>query len=97
LLDGTWNRQVVNSRDVFAHEFGAHGRGEIAQVAGDHLARARPGRIAVREVVGPHAVVFAPPRENVTADSVVEERGIYLLVEVFARWFSYGQSFAVGP
>ena len=30
LLDRSWNRNVVEPRDVFAHQFGAHSGGQIA-------------------------------------------------------------------
>ena len=33
-------------------------------------------RFAAREVVGPHAVVGAPPGQSVPADGVVEEGGV---------------------
>ena len=46
-----------------------------------------PDRFAVREVVGPHALVGAPPGQYVPADGVVEESGVDLLVEVFAGDF----------
>jgi len=42
-------------------------------VAGDDFAGLEPGRVAVLEVVGPHAVVFAPPVEDMAAADVVEE------------------------
>src|SRR5713226_6562233 len=61
LLDRTWNRYVVKSRDVFPHKFSAQRGGEVAQVPGDNLARIGPSRIAVREVVGLHAVIGSPP------------------------------------
>ncbi len=30
LLDRSWNRDLVEPRDVFAHQFGAHSGGQIA-------------------------------------------------------------------
>ena len=56
------------------------GAGKLPQIAGDNLTRIGPGRVAVREVVGPHAVVFTPPRQDMTADSIVEESGVDLVV-----------------
>ena len=41
----------------------------------------------MREVVGPHAIVGAPPGQRVAADGVVEESRVDLVVEVFARQF----------
>src|SRR5215468_2750062 len=86
-LDGTWHRKAVKSRDVFPHKFSTQLDGEITQVPGDDLTRIGPSRITMREVVGPHAVVGAPPRQYVAADSIVEEGGVDLVVEVFAREF----------
>ena len=96
LLDRTWNRNVVKSRDVFPHQFSAQRGGEVAQVPGDNLTRIGPGRVAVREIIGPHAVVGAPPRQDMTADGVVEESGVDLVVEVFAGEFFDGQALALG-
>src|SRR5213594_782321 len=55
----------------------------------------RPGRVAVREVVGPHAVVGAPPRQYVAADGVVEESCVDLAVEVLAGKFFQREAIAV--
>lgn len=56
-----------------------------------------PDRFAAREVVGPHAVVGAPPGQSVPADGVVEEGGVDLLVEVFAGDFLDGQAPRLAP
>jgi hypothetical protein len=47
----------------------------VAEVAGDELRRVRPRGVAVGKVAGPHAVVRAPPRQDMAADRVVEECG----------------------
>jgi hypothetical protein len=96
LLDRTWNRHVVKSRDVFPHQFSTQPGGEIAQVPGYDLAGMGPGRVAVGEVVGPHAVVGSPPRQDMAPDSVVKESGVDLAVEIFARKFFYCEAFALG-
>ena len=49
----------------------------------------------MRVIVGPHAVVSAPPREQPPAHVIVEERRIDLPLEVFARQFIDGQFFGV--
>lgn len=96
LMDGARNRDVIQVRDVFPYEFRAHRGRQIAQVAGDDLPRIRPGGIAVRKIVGPHAIVFAPPRQNMTADGVVKESCVDLVMKVFAWRFFDGQTFALG-
>src|SRR5688572_624745 len=55
-----------------------------------------PSGVAVRKIVGPHAVVLPPPRENMTANRVIEESCIDLLVEVFAGTFLDEQALALG-
>jgi hypothetical protein len=85
LLNRTRHRNVVNPRDVFAHEFGANVGREGAEIAGYDFAGFGPGGVAVRKVVGPHAVILTPPRQDMTADGVVKERGVDLFMKVFAR------------
>jgi hypothetical protein len=75
-------------------QLGAQRGGEVAWIPGDDLTGIGPDRIAVREVVGPHAVVGAPPGQYVPADGVVEESGVDLLVEVFAADFLDCQALA---
>ena len=94
-MDGARNRDVIQVRDVFPYEFRAHRGRQIAQVAGDNLPRIRPGGIAVRKIVGPHAIVFAPPRQNMSADGVVKESCVDLVMKVFAWRFFDGQTFAL--
>src|SRR5687767_3912892 len=55
-----------------------------------------PGSVAVRKVVGPHAVVLTPPRENMTADGVIEESRVDLVVEVFTGKFFDEQPLPLG-
>jgi hypothetical protein len=47
-----------------------------------------PVGVAVGKGVGSHAVVGAPPRQNMPADGVVEESGVDLVVTIFAGGFS---------
>src|SRR5918994_895610 len=54
-----------------------------------------PCGVAMRKIVGPHAVVLTPPRQNMTAHGVIEERRIDLVVEVFAGKFLDEQTLAV--
>src|SRR5882762_4553692 len=56
----------------------------MTQVARDDVPRVRPGRVRVRIVVRPHAVVDTPPIETVASYGVVEERAVDLAVEVEA-------------
>ena len=76
-------------------QLGAQRGGEVAEIPGDDLTGIGPDRIAVREVVGPHGVVGAPPGQYVPADGVVEESGVDLLVEVFAADFLDRQALAL--
>src|SRR6187397_3018689 len=55
-----------------------------------------PGSVAVRKIVGPHAVVLTPPRQNMTADGIIEESRVDLVVEVFARTFFDEQPLSLG-
>jgi len=96
LLDRTWNRNIVKPRDVFPHELSAQRSREIAQIPGDNLTGIGPGRVAVREIIGPHAVVGSPPRQDMAADGVVEESRVDLVVEVFTGEFLDGQALALG-
>src|SRR5579862_1895851 len=57
----------------------------MAKIALDDLAGARPGRVWVRIVIGPHAVVYAPPGEVVPTNRVVEKGRRHLLGEILAR------------
>jgi len=50
----------------------------------------------VREIIGPHAVVGAPPRQDMAANRVIEESGVDLVVEVFAGKFFDGQTLPLG-
>src|SRR5437773_7218148 len=67
----------------------------MTHVASDDVPRIRPGRVLMRIVVGPHAVVSTPPREQPPAHVIVEERRIDLRLEVFTRQFIDGQLFGV--
>ena len=50
----------------------------------------------MREVVGPHAIVGAPPRQQVAAAGVVEECCVDLTVEILAGKFFYREALALG-
>ena len=54
-----------------------------------------PSGVAMRKIIGPHAVVLTPPRQNVTADGVIEECRVDLVVEVFAGKFLDEQALAL--
>src|SRR5918995_2966472 len=55
-----------------------------------------PGSVAVRKIVGPHAVVLTPPREDMTANGVIEKSRVDLVVEVFAGKFFDEQPLSLG-
>ena len=67
----------------------------MTHVASDDITRIRPGRILVRIVVRPHAVVTTPPREQTPSHVIIKKCRVYLLVEVFAGRFTYGEGTTV--
>src|SRR5579863_1569646 len=58
---------------------------QSAQMILDHLARMRKRHVEMRIVVGPHAILLAPPREEARAHVILEERAIDVLVEDLTR------------
>src|SRR6266550_2790347 len=60
----------------------------MAHVTRDNVAGVRPGRVLVRIIIGPHAIVATPPGEQPSADIVIEESRVDLPLEIFAGWFS---------
>src|SRR5579885_3067441 len=54
----------------------------------------RESHIEMRIIVGPHAVLLAPPREETGTDVILEERAIDMLVEDFA-WLALDRHRAV--
>ena len=67
----------------------------MPHVARNDVAGVRPGRVLVRIVVGPHAVVAAPPGEQPPADMVIEESRVDLSLEIFAGRFIDGKLFGM--
>src|SRR5687767_2240245 len=53
----------------------------------------RPGRILMRIVIGPHAVVDAPPGKHFAADMIVEEGRENLFGKILARQLAHGHFF----
>src|SRR5688500_16592661 len=78
------NVDVIETLDVRVNQFLANVRRQVAEIAIDELFRFRPGGIAVRIIVRPHAVVLAPPFKTVTGGGVSEESAKDLSLEKFA-------------
>src|ERR1700691_6162079 len=45
----------------------------------------REGHVEVRIIVGPHAILLAPPWEEAGSDVILQERAIHMFAEDFAR------------
>src|SRR5438477_1527743 len=81
---GGYRREVdpVELGDVLAEDRAPLLRGERAGVLGQQLLRPRPGRVAVREVVGPHEPPPVHHADAAEGDPVVLEGGVDALREV---------------
>ena len=54
------------------------------QVMFDHLPRMGKGHVEMGIIIGPHAVLFAPPGEEARADIILKEGAINMLGEDLA-------------
>src|SRR6266849_4737018 len=86
-LDGDRLRygELVEVDDVATDELFAILGGELAEVAGDDVARVRPGGVLVRVVARPHEQVGAEVGQGERPNRVVEEGQAQLAAHVVAR------------
>src|SRR5215469_4433687 len=76
--------QTVKLDRVVEHDLARDFFRDAGEVGGDHLARVGPGAVAMREVRGPHVVVFAEKAPGRGTDRIVLESGENLTADVIA-------------
>src|SRR2546425_5318478 len=77
--------EAVEPARVLANDLLAHGRGQVAELALDELARVGPHAIGMGKVRAPHDGVVPEIVDEVDADAVGLVRGLALAAPVFAR------------
>ena len=77
--------QMIKFRGVIVQDVVLLVFGEILRVLFQDLLRPRPGRIAMREIVGPHQAPDVAHVLHLERDPVILKRGVHILAKVLAR------------
>ncbi len=86
---------LYSLRTLVLSNFSRSAADSCGHIALDDRAGVRPSGILMRIIVGPHAVVHAPPGEHLAADQVVKKSRVNLLGEILARQLAHLDFFRV--